>query len=330
MKTNCLKLLLIALCCAMFQNCSKDEASVEKQTAGTIKVKQGRLSFDSEAHFKSVFNELMQNQDNKYLSAWEEKYEGFTSMKTAYNNLSEADFEKIGQSNSISGYENILQIRLENGEKEAAVVTDHPILARMFNQEGLLLIGNNAFKLQKDKLIKIDSYNEDKIRKVLEGRAENSTDYLRIENQVVTQKSENLRVNGTLDLEKSCHDVYNSKYAFKGIFILIGTTSVNPSGDWTADFSGMFNSVIFVAQHRKRTLGIWFAKDTGELRLSGSVAYIDGNGSYQPGTLTPIVGYNTDEIGTVHGWGTNYRATASVTASGIGSDGGLHGCTETR
>ena len=328
MKTICTKVLALAFFCGLFQGCSNDEHPVVDKLE-TIEVKSGRLSFENQSHFDKVFDELMKNQDIKHLNAWESQLEGFTSMKSAYDNLTDTDFEKIAQQNSIKGYENVLQIRMENGEKEAAAITDHPIMARLFNHEGLLLIGKDAFKLQKDRLIKIDSYNEAKIQKVFKSPNENSN-HLKIANQIITKESKNLRENGVLDLDKSCTSTYDTKYRFKGIFILIGTTSVNPSGNWTADFSGKFNSVIMIAQHRKRTAFVWHNSETSELRINGNVAYLDDNGGYFPGTLTEVVAYNEDEIATANGWGNNYRATASVTASGIGTDGQFHACTETR
>ncbi|REA60177.1 hypothetical protein DSL64_16015 [Dyadobacter luteus] len=327
MKNTCTKMLALAFFCGLFQSCSKDEQIVDK--LDTIEVKSGRLSFENQAHFDLVFDELMKNQESDYLNSWESQHKGFTSMKSAYDNLTDVDFEKIAQQNSLKGYENVLQIRVENGEKEAAAVTDHPIMARIFNHEGLLLIGKDAFKLQKDRLIKIDSYNEEKIQKALNSPDENSN-YLKIESKRITEESKDLSASRVLDLERSCTTTYDTRYRFKGIFALIGTVSVNPSGDWTADFSGRFSSIIWIAQHRKRTAFIWHNDKTTELRLNGTVAYLDDNGGFFPGTLTEIVGYNINEIASAHGWGGNYRATASVTSSGIGTDGSFHGCTETR
>ncbi len=330
MKTNFLKSLAIALCCGLFLSCSKEESSVEKFSKSSIKVEKGRLIFENQAHFDLIFNKLMENQDLEYLRDWENQFEGFTSMRTAYENLTEADFEKIGESGSIKGYESILQIRTENGEQEAAAVTDHPVMARVFNHEGLLLIGNDAFKLQKDKLIRIDSYNEEKIRKALES-PDQISDYLGIESQVVSKENKNLRAGGALDLERSCTSTYKKdKYRFKGQFILVGTTSVNPFGDWTTDFSGKFNAIIWVSQHKKKIALIWFLHNAPVLKLSGTVTYLDDNGGYYPATLSELSAIDEKEIGWAYNWGTNYRATGSVTSSGTGVDGNTYQCTETR
>lgn len=331
MKTATLFTVLITFCFVFFQSCSKDEHTIEKSVESTIDIKDGMLCFESDAHFKSIFNNLMKNPSPEYLGKWESQFEGFTSMKTAYTNLNEGDFEKIAKSESIQGYENILYIRMENGEKEATMVTEHPVFARMFNKDGILVIADDAFKIEKDKLIKIANYDQDKIKKIISGQKIENLKILGIKNQVIENDGKNLRTEKILDLERSCHSLYNGdKYAFKAIFILIGTFSISANEDWTSPFSGLYNGIIAVSQHRKKSFGFWFAKQTGELRLSGQAARIDGNGVAQVYYIGPFTDYNTDEVAIIYGWGEDNRATASVTSSGIGTDNAEHGCTATR
>ncbi|TDB58082.1 hypothetical protein [Arundinibacter roseus] len=332
MKTTNWLTRLVVLCLFFFQSCNNSDYMVEKEVEETILVKDGILCFESDQHFKKVFNSLMKDPSYEKLNKWEGLFEGFVSMKTAYSNLTETDYLKIAEKESISGYEDLLYIRTENGEKEVTMVTEHPIFSRMFNKNGILVIAENAFKLKNDMLIKIPHNNDIKIKKILDNQNVENLEVLGISNQIIDNSFTNQRIDQSLDLERSCHSLYNGgKNAFKAIFVLIGTFSLSANEDWTSTFSGLYNGVIAISQHRKKTLGLWFAKDTNTLTLSGQVTRLNGNGSFFNYYIGPFTQNNTDEVAIVYGWGENNRATGFVTSNGKGVDGNdYNGCTASR
>ncbi len=293
--------LLIAamLCSALFQSCQKDEISVENVSENTIKVVNGRLTFRDFAHFEREFKGLMENVSADRLEMWEGQFANYTSMRTAYSRLNESDFEKIAGSMSVKGYESLMYIREENGEKEATMVTEHPVFARMFNNEGIVIIAKDAFRLEKDKLIKVPNYTEVEIQKVVKGLRSSKVSTLGITRQEIIV-GKNLRTEKTLDLDRSCHNVYDDKYAFKAIFILFGTIVLN--NDWQGDFGGLFNTIFVFSQHRKKTLGIWFAKRAPVLSASGELTLLDDNG-YTSYYIGPVTAQNEDEVFIPYGWG---------------------------
>lgn len=74
-------------------------------------------------------------------------------MKTAFNNLTESDFKKMAEANSVLGYENIAAFRGEGEEKELVRNVADPILATLVNKEGFIQIGNIAYRFYRDKFL---------------------------------------------------------------------------------------------------------------------------------------------------------------------------------
>jgi hypothetical protein len=81
-------------------------------------------------------------------------------MRTAYNSLTETDKENIGLSGSNKGFENFLTIIGEGIDKEAVMTIEDPLMATIINKDGLFIIGNQAYKITYDRLIKANNYEK--------------------------------------------------------------------------------------------------------------------------------------------------------------------------
>ncbi|TAE31573.1 MAG: hypothetical protein EAZ91_06945 [Cytophagales bacterium] len=131
-----------------------------------ISVANGRLRFRDFDHLQQVASALRQHQTKAELDAWEKKFSGFTSMRTAFERLSvsEEDIETIGKAQSEKGYESLLRLDGEQGNLEASRLIDSEILATLFNGEGIVLFGNDAFKYGRGQVYVLRNFAESKLQ----------------------------------------------------------------------------------------------------------------------------------------------------------------------
>ncbi len=311
-------LLLSALFLAiLFQACQKNESFEEKTKNSAIKVQNGRLSFENTSQFKQTFDLLMKNQNLEYLIKWESQFQNFTSMKTAYNKINEDDMLNIAKSGTVNGYKNFIYLEEVDGEKQASIISVDPILTRIFNKEGLVIIGKDAFKLEKDRILTINNYSEEKLQNVLKGDIGEA----KITKLNITRFPSsfiNAKPNGTYDWSNSCHDVYIGNRAFKVTATLIENTNLN--------LGGPYHTMIAVSQHRKQTLGIWFANSTPLLNVSYNLIVTPTSGPQQNLFYTTSQN-NSSEVSNAFPFPYGYSyVSGSFTSNGTGVDGQPHGC----
>lgn len=310
-----------------FYSC-KEEAvpkqEMEQRQIKEVTVENGRLKFADEAHFKDVFNSLMKNQNPIFLSNWESKFQNYTSMKKAYLNLTDDDKLKIAETKSNKGFEGFLTI-IQNGEEiEAIKNTEHPIYSIMFNKEGLVLIGNNAYKFEYNRILKLKDYNSNKIDALNNGKITNEVQVIPLRISKVPIFNNNAKVRDIDDLDRECHSMYSNNKAFAAYFTLYGQAEVNLFG-WNVDFDGSFDGYFALAKHRKRFLGVWFNSDTQSLRLTGQFLFYNGS-SNQLVNIDSGTCNDCSEQAAAYFWGGSYPATGWVKSSGTDYDYNYHEC----
>ncbi|MFN3852422.1 MAG: hypothetical protein ACK4NY_23500 [Spirosomataceae bacterium] len=323
MKTRQLPKILLAFTTACIMSYSfiacKDDGTLPKenqmQATKKIIVENGILKFVDQNHFEETFKQIMNNQNKEFFNKWENQFANFTSMKKAYESISEQDKLKIAKTRSNLGYEGFLTL-VEDGDDFIAVRnTEHPIYAMMFNKDGLLIIGNNAYKLERTRGLIVKNYTYNKIQDLISTGKLNSDITV---NTIVTTYKQNsdakAKIKGISDLSKDCHDLYGpgNNRAFAGNFVLIG------DGNWLFPH-GYFNSVIVQARHRKRTLGIWFAEDATYLKVSGYFSGFNVSFNNDCSNCSSVEGvfWGSTEYGGVYG---------GITAEGSGYGGYYGGC----
>ena len=337
MKINSLPKILVALFVAcllsyVFVACKDVETTPlqEQATQQTkeITVENGRLKFVDEKHFRETFDDLMKNQNAKYLGDWEGKFENYVSMKAACNNLTEIDKIKIAESKSSAGYEGFLTIVPDGNDLEAIRNTEHPIHSLLFNKEGIMLIGKHAYKLEFGRILKINNYNLNKIDNVLQGILSTDVQITSLKSIKTATLDRNSRIKGIDDLDRSCHDVYGNNRAYTAYFNLFGDLAINLFGN--IDFGGAFSGYFAIAKHRKRFAGVWFNDDAPSLRLNGQFLYYNGISNQ---LINLDTGYCSDcsELAGGYFWGGDYSVIGGwVQSSGTGDDGNFHGCSASK
>ena len=144
-----------------------DEAA---QPSGEITAQAGILRFPSVQSFDETVSELRRQWRSR--DAWERQWPEFTSMRAAFNGLTEAEQERIGSMNDLSGYEGFLAIVGSGEDKEAVTVVEDEALATVLNEDGLVIIENAAFKYGRYRVVKATSYDESRLSEL--GRYEES------------------------------------------------------------------------------------------------------------------------------------------------------------
>lgn len=275
-----LKASLCALCLVVALSCSENKtdssATPIPQTLSSEKVKvvNGVLVFANQQEFDNTVKAL-RNKDSKILDEWETQFTEFTSMRKAYNSITEADMIKIGESQSLQGYDNYITIITTNGEKEATRTIGSDAIATLFNKDGIAIIGEDAYKYKFEKIIKVLKATPAEINALasfnpqgLKSKVKEIALIRKVNGQTLSVK--NGRPEGIQD--DHCLDQYANNRR------LVGESNVTWTNNWQT-----FASVTCVAKHQKRVLGTWWAESIPKIRLT-LVSYLTNanSGYYAP------------------------------------------------
>jgi hypothetical protein len=117
-------------------------------------VVDGRLKFNSQDEFQEAVDILLASKKN--LQGVEDQFTGFVSQQQAFANLTEASLVESG--GAIEPYSTFAAIvEDEEGEKYLEPVVDSKLLRYIVNQDGLLQIGENIYKFNRDEVFVFDS-----------------------------------------------------------------------------------------------------------------------------------------------------------------------------
>lgn len=136
----------------IFFSCQKKEEVVITQIknsfpiASNVTAKEGRLVFNTRNDFNSVINTLFKNQ--KKIENFESQFSGFTSNKQAFEGIDSTFLKSINYNfDLISNYAKIIET--PEGKSIERVIDNH-LLASLFNDQGILQIGDSIFKFSYD------------------------------------------------------------------------------------------------------------------------------------------------------------------------------------
>ncbi|MEM9719353.1 MAG: hypothetical protein AAGA10_08905 [Bacteroidota bacterium] len=144
-------------------SCTTQE-NVNPQETPSLKAdifeQDGRLVFRDVEVYEET--RLMLRDNSDFHDVWEQQFPNFTSMRTAFDNLSELEWDRIYDNASNQGFENLLTLVWEEGKTfhvERVVPLDY--VATMVNHDGLVQIGNELYKHTQDHLLIIDVSNKE-------------------------------------------------------------------------------------------------------------------------------------------------------------------------
>jgi hypothetical protein len=146
------KIIYLIAVLFIFFSCQKNEYVDVNQIKNSfpivsnVTIKEGRLVFKNRNDFNSVVQSLFENQ--KRVKNFEDQFVGFTSNNQAYENYSQKFME-----DSDINEETIADfafIREDNGEKCLERTIDLHLLAYLFNDKGVLQIGDSIYKYTYD------------------------------------------------------------------------------------------------------------------------------------------------------------------------------------
>lgn len=277
-----------------------------------IKVVDGTLRFSSFSHFERVAAELTKNQSKTGLNAWQAKFTGFTSMRSAFKQLTETEMTQIGLTKSTKGYENFLLLKEDGNELEAVRVIDSDVLATIFNKDGVVRFGDDAYKYVEDKVYVIRNFTPQKLKSLSQVK------------EVIHLSVVNKRNARMMDARNECIVTYQSG----GYNRLVGDyTLVTPL---FGSNSGPFNRVKAAAKSQKRVLGVWFDNAIPRLHLEVTGATYRNYGPASINYNSPQFTNDADvlfEEGLDDGTGTAVVTWLQVKADGKCDDQAERNCT---
>lgn len=144
-------LYLIAVLLISFSCQKKEEGAIPQiknsfPIANNVTTKEGRLVFNTRSDFSSVVQSLFENQ--KKIENFEDQFVGFTSNKQAFENYS----KKLTEDSDFNeeAIADFAFVREDNGEKYLERTIDLHLLAYLFNDKGVLQIGDSIYKYTYD------------------------------------------------------------------------------------------------------------------------------------------------------------------------------------
>lgn len=247
------------------------ERLTEPGLENPVELRNGRLVIDSRADYDKLMNFFYQTQMNKAdWTRWKAQFEGFESMKEAYDNLTEAEMDQIDQTLSTEGFESFLLIRNVDGELEAETHVPNPFLAELVNREGILQIGSVVEKHFYDHKIVLRNPSESDIAALATlkmGDRPSQGEWLPIERNDLGA--------GARAGNNNCKNEYagSPKRRINATWIFEKPKFYTPGIGYAWDHY-FFSEV----KNQRRNLRIWWARTANELRTTGTAS--SGNASW--------------------------------------------------
>lgn len=113
-----------------------------------VELVENRLVFESEDAYNNI-QRLLRTKGVDEETIIKNQFPDFTSMEDAYNNISDDERLRIGESGDLTGYENLLRFeRGGDGEISAEVNTGIFESKLLVNPQGIIQIGDNFRKIE--------------------------------------------------------------------------------------------------------------------------------------------------------------------------------------
>lgn len=213
-----------------------------------IEVIDGRLYFENQSEFAVALQTLFNNQNN--LDGFEEQFRGFNSSRMAFDLVNEQMVESLnGNISTLSNYAILLN---KNGDTCLEPVIDRLVLSVLFNDEGVLQIGQKIWKETYYYFYEMD----------LETFKQNRNSFQRgsipgLNVYPIERKTTNTNMDSEIT---SCTNNYATKKRMRG--------------ELNQFRSPVYNDITVETKNRKKGfLGIWYSLKADEIHLDGTGTY---------------------------------------------------------
>jgi len=253
------KIINLIIVIAIVYSCQKatiDEVPVKNNSVTSVSnvtTKDGRLVFKSRNDFNSTVKMLFDNQ--KSIKNFESQFPGFTSNKQAFERIDSTFLKSIKYNYDLIS--NYATIRETPEGKSLERVVDMHLLAYLFNDEGILQIGDSIYKFSYDFTYK---FNVDKLSQLKSAKLEGSS------NDVIAYPNIRSKIELTTNNLKSAQ-------ASVSEFSYYYTSSKFIKCELNRNITILYNALTVDTKSRKKNfLGIGFAYSVDEL-YTGAEGY---------------------------------------------------------
>jgi hypothetical protein len=159
-----------------------------------------------------------------------------------------------------------------------------PILATLVNKEGVLQVGNKAYRFFREKFIIIENPTASKLNKVGKNTYLNENEGI-IEGTITYNKIGNSNVkNGKTSNSITCIQEYRTRGGIGGIKKrMVGDIDY---ANYSAPAGYFYVSVVVATKHQQRILGVWAAKNTNYVSVNATFNVPINGGGSQNSTLS--------------------------------------------
>lgn len=180
-------------------SCSKNELS--EQQKPLFNIENNMLVFDSETEFKEAIDLIIKAPDDFQAKL---KNKAFIAFEDIYKDISEDEIEQL-----ISSDNKFVTLVEDDGKNYVEATIDSPVLRKLLNEDGMIIIGDKAYKYTYDFVY---SSPVDEIDKLF------LTNYLTVDKQEIVRESTTL-FDSELDtrvVASYCNDYFNDD-DFRGV-----------------------------------------------------------------------------------------------------------------
>ncbi|MBC3787299.1 hypothetical protein [Spirosoma utsteinense] len=223
------------------------------------------------------------------LSAWEKQFEGYVSMRNAFESITAKQYEEMIEHNLYDNYKDVLSVIPSGDEKEIVANIEDRVASTVVNDRGLIQIGSDVYKIDRDKVVKFSKYttgiegNQYSSSNVAEGITVNAIKRGLFKSSSVRGARPNDERNNIIEY---WHNTSKRR--------LIGTVY-----DWGPGITEGVH-IGLQTKHQRRLTGIWYAEEIPSINLIGSGSYQ----TYQNGV--PVGGPIAFNTGTLSSSNNNY------------------------
>jgi hypothetical protein len=291
--------------------------SVSPDLESEVSVVSGHLRFRNMTAFTNTVR-LLQKGNN--YDAWESQFQGYTSMRRAYTEVSTRFSDKDFDRKELLPYQNVVMARETQGGTSFERVLCDDLLATVVSQKGILQIGDSLYLPLADQLRVVHAKNADDLSKGNANVVVRNVE--RVKSSQTQQPKLGARLAGNTD------NYYYYEYTFDGRrhrFI---------ANHWAENYPfypQYWSTGLRVEHQRKQTFGWgWSNAFNWNANYDWTYYYCSGGGFYRrdassfgAGETSEVQFYRYSEPnGTAPA---NFRIVSSVTWSATGRDGWPYG-----
>lgn len=237
-----------------------------------LKVKEGIFEFSSEAKFKETITYLKTLNDRGSLDKWESQWQGFRSMRTAYNQISEEDQRIIDRNSSAKGYERFLSIIGEGDDRQAIRNVMDDALATLTNEKGVVKVGGVYRFYRYDSILEFTDKQLIDSELLVEMQSPDVSKGIKLIPLQKTTKTHTISLDAVNDYAESqgpLNEYWHNSRKYRVVGII-----------WCDGPPSSYNEIGGITKHQKRVFGsIWYDDNVSTIRLKyDAVVYVGYNG----------------------------------------------------